>query len=239
MKNFVSWFRSLLVFLLPAIALGVIVGAVPGYMAYDYTWRDAQFCTSCHVHDYATEGWKNSVHGQKTTCHDCHHQPLRAYLRESWIMLTRHPKFPKDLDHTPYVKNHLCEACHRSEGMDQSTLTGPLSIDEIKKLPKIDQTWLHKKHLSKTTQLVLENKLEIPESERLEKPIPHKTINREKGPARPIACADCHGGSANRGHHFGAVDRACVRCHDTQHHPTTMNQFGCRSCHFQDFLIKK
>ncbi|MGE3975469.1 MAG: NapC/NirT family cytochrome c, partial [Bdellovibrionales bacterium] len=75
MKYFWMTLAPLFTFLAPSILGGIAMGVYPGYKAYEYAWKNAQFCTSCHVHDYATVGWKDSIHGDKTTCHDCHHQP--------------------------------------------------------------------------------------------------------------------------------------------------------------------
>lgn len=235
------WILSLLAFLMPSILGGAMVGTIPGYMAYKFAWDDAAFCTSCHVHDYATVGWKDSAHGAMTTCHDCHHQPLRAYIREAYIMLKHKPTFPMDLHHTPYVKKGLCESCHKAEGADLSTVTGPMSHEDIRKIPKIDASHLHARHLAEKTDLVLENDLEIPESERSMTPEPSQDLNRKKVAPRPIVCADCHGGPANRGHNFTATERSCVRCHlpdsTRDKHGGLMREFGCRNCHFQDFLV--
>ncbi|HEX4925265.1 MAG TPA: NapC/NirT family cytochrome c, partial [Bdellovibrionales bacterium] len=81
MGNLLKYLAASLSVVLPAMVLGALAGAFPGYKAYEYVWTDARFCTSCHVHDYATVGWAQSIHGEKTTCHDCHHQPLRAYFK--------------------------------------------------------------------------------------------------------------------------------------------------------------
>lgn len=223
-------------FLAPSLLIGFAVGAVPGYYAYRYTWYDADFCYSCHVHDYANLAWKNSSHGQSTTCHDCHHQPLRAYLRETWLMLTKRPKFPQDLHHTPYVPNDLCQICHVS-GADPARMTGPMPPEEVEKIPKVDAQRLHQIHLNAETDLVLENKVAISESERSMTPVPDERINRDRGEKRRIACADCHGGTVNRGHNFSAIDRSCVRCHEPVHQNGLTKTVGCRSCHFQSFLV--
>jgi len=225
-----------LVFLSPPMLGGLAVGVYPGYLAYEYAWKNEQFCLSCHVHDYANVGWKKSIHGDQTTCHDCHHQPLRAYIKEAWIMATRPPKFPKDLHHVPYVKENLCASCHLSGDQDYSTLTGPMPIEEIKNIPKVDKSQLHKVHLSKMTNLLLLNSLELAGGERSADPLTTKNLNRATGPNRPIVCADCHGSPTNRGHNFSAADRSCVRCHSSDHTSKFGRAYGCQSCHFQDFL---
>jgi len=238
MRNIFNKLKPVIIFLLPSVTLGALLGLYPGYQTYRYAWYDARFCTSCHVHDYASVGWKNSVHGQATTCHDCHHQRLRDYIRETVVMLTKRPHFPEDLHHTPYVKKELCSACHVSNAADHSTITGPMDLDDVLQIPKVDTSYLHKVHLAKTTDLTLLNTHSNKENERiLEKLNPDKEFSIQKGEARLITCADCHGGPANRGHNFSAVDATCVRCHQDSHSTQFNKEYGCRTCHFQQFII--
>ena len=229
--------KTLVIALAPPIIFGMLLGIYPGYMVYKYVWKDARFCTTCHVHDYATVGWSKSIHGQMTTCHDCHHQPLRAYMIEALTMVKKPPRFPADLDHTPYVKKDLCAACHLTHPHDQSTVTGPMEEEEIDKLPKVDRSYLHRVHLEKFTNLTSLNSHELTKQERSMTPEPVTELPRTEGPKRSIECSDCHGGPTNRGHNFSVVDVSCVRCHSSQHHESKALQMqGCRTCHFQDFL---
>lgn len=151
-------------------------------------------------------------------------------------MIKHRPKFPKDLHHTPYVKADLCEACHIKNPHSQDTLTGPMPLSEVAKIPKIDASALHKKHLEAKTNFTLLNSHALTEQERDPRPEPLKVLNKEKGPQRNVVCADCHGGPTNRGHNFSAVDAACLRCHVDVHNSKIIKEQGCRSCHFQDFL---
>lgn len=230
--------KILFVFLAPSLLLGAVVGLYPGYRFYRYAWFNPQFCTSCHVHDYATVSWSQSIHGEKTTCHDCHHQRLRDYVKEAYVMATHPPTFPKDLHHTPYVAKSLCSACHVANFADHSTITGPMASEDIEKIPKVDLSKLHKAHLSKETEFSLLNTHSFDENERDVNHLhPTLEINRTKAEKRLITCADCHGGPANRGHNFSAVDSTCIRCHEAPHKTKVGQTYGCRSCHFQEFLI--
>lgn len=230
--------KLILFFMTPSIMIGIIAGSFPGYELYKYTWYNAHFCTQCHVHDYASVGWAQSAHGPKTTCHDCHHQRLRDYFKEMYIMIKDRPKFPEDLHHTPYVKKELCSACHVSNAADRSTITGPFQFEDVMKIPKVDKSHLHFVHLNKKTDLILQNHKAHTANERNLENL-HPTIEPDltKGAERQITCADCHGGPQNRGHNFSAVDATCVRCHQESHKSKISQQYGCRSCHFQDFLI--
>lgn len=224
-------------------AIGALIGAYPGYQFYSYAWKDANFCISCHVHDYASIGWQESSHGLRTTCHDCHHQPLRAYMRETYVMLTKNPKFPKDLAHLPHIPRKLCESCHVSDPEDTSTITGPLSKEEVKKIPKVDQMYLHRVHMNAKTDLEPFSKYPLSEAEKMGDP--HFELPKTKGKERPISCMDCHGGPVNRAHQFTALSISCKRCHSltepenghpSEHHKR-VKEIGCRQCHFQDFLV--
>jgi len=226
--------KPILISLLPMFVLGFFLGSVPGYQFYEYTWKDANFCTSCHVHDYASVGWQDSSHGDKTTCHDCHHQPLHQYFEEAVILVTKNPKFPKDLDHVPYIPSKLCQACHLGEGQDLSTITGPMSPEEIAKAPKVDKTRLHRFHLEQKTTLKLLKEHKLSKKEKnADAPVMPKN---EYGKERLVTCSDCHGGPANRGHNFNAVDLSCIRCHQDSHKSGIGLKYGCRNCHMQEFL---
>jgi len=234
MKMNKSFLLLALTFMLPAIIVGFLIGSVPGYQTYNYVWKDANFCLSCHVHDYATNSWQDSSHGKMTTCHDCHHQPLHKYIQEGVIQVLQRPKFPEDLHHTPYVPSDLCQTCHVSTVHDKSTLTGPLAKESLEHLPKVDKMYLHRLHLKKETDLALLKSHTFSKEERMGQ---FKEPTRLKGEKRLITCSDCHGGPTNRAHNFTAVDISCVRCHNDVHESQVGKKYGCRSCHFQEFLL--
>jgi len=213
----------------PFILLGIGLGSYPGYMAYEYVWKDARFCTSCHVHDYASIGFEGSSHKDRTTCHDCHHQRLRDYIREPFVLILENTKFPKDLKHTPNIPDQLCQACHLSSARDRSTITGPLTQKEVDEVPKIDHTKLHAVHLAKTTDRPSPS--EIPLVEGMDNPHPQ---NHKLEKFRKIDCMDCHGGPTNRAHQLTATDTACLRCHAV--HNNIVSEVGCRGCHSSDFI---
>ena len=244
-RNLWSIIWPIIVFIAPWLLVGALVGSYPGYKLYQYVWNDAAFCTSCHVHDYASVGWKKSIHGQLTTCHDCHHQPLVDYARETILLVTKQPKFPKDLHHTPHVAADLCEACHMTEPEQTSSLAGPLSSQkaELKRLPKVDQLYLHALHLRMETRMPLPKMFPLGQEKNFGTFEPQKDESGAEGhreaktsTKRNVTCMDCHGGPANRAHDFSVADRSCVRCHASTHRTELVKNFGCRNCHYQDFL---
>lgn len=222
--------------MLPFLAFGALLGVYPGYKVYEHVWKDSSFCFNCHVHDYAHVSWTQSSHKELTTCHDCHHQPLKAYMLDAYHYFIHGAKFPRDLDHVPHVPKDICEACHLTNPKDTSTITGPLSMDEIKKLPKVDQKYLHRVHLAKKVKLKLfkEYKMGMKERRAEEVVLPLTTQKADK--ARPVTCSDCHGGLPNRGHNFSVADNSCLRCHPKIHNTKMGQKYGCRNCHFQDFI---
>jgi len=219
--------------LIPYFIVGIVLSIYPGYKTYEYVWKDASFCTSCHVHDYASNAWQASSHNQITTCHDCHHQPLRSYFKEFFIMIVKQPKYLKGLERVPHVPKEICSACHISDYKERGTISGPMRERDISKIPKIDQTFLHKLHLERQTDLELYTEQEITDPADIADP--KQYLSRERGPKRKIICVDCHGGITNRAHSFVAVDLACTRCHYERHPSGFVTEYGCRHCHFQDF----
>ena len=226
MKEILIKLRPFLIFLAPSFLIGAILGVYPGYRVYEFIWKDADFCTSCHVHDYATLAWHDSTHGALTTCHDCHHQSLTQYANTMIQLLLKNPESLKKMDHIPHIPKDLCAACHVSDAKSHSTVTGPLAQKGIENLPKVNLSHLHSLHLSRMTSLPQPNKSQDN----------HKSDNHIKG-SRNIICTDCHGGIPNRAHNFTATDRSCLQCHENIHKTTILKTFGCRNCHFQEFMV--
>lgn len=236
LKKIVLFVISYFTVLVPAVSIGMLAGTYPGYKAFEFVWDDARFCLSCHVHDYANDTWAESSHGKLTTCHDCHHQPLTMYMMEPVILILHQPKFPKDLKHVPHVPNDLCESCHLAEPPKHltSTISGPLTGEEVKYVPKVDKLVLHKIHLEAKTHLPLPKSFRIKEESFGDK---HSDKLEHE---RNLSCVDCHGAPPNQGHDFTATDASCVRCHQNTDQMTQVPHFNkamsCRNCHFLDFL---
>ncbi|MBW1881523.1 MAG: NapC/NirT family cytochrome c, partial [Deltaproteobacteria bacterium] len=112
--------RTLLVVV--SLLAGALTGVPVANSAFNYTWRGADFCDDCHVHDYANTAYARSVHVGVTTCHDCHKVPIRHYPRNLYVTFLRRPQGPEDI-HTPDVESVLCDACHSAES--EEGLTGP------------------------------------------------------------------------------------------------------------------
>lgn len=222
-----------------ALALGVGAGVVPERHIFDYLWRDPTFCGSCHVHDYANEAYDRSIHAGVTTCHDCHLVPIRHYPRNLWLMVFDRPQGPNDI-HRPEIPTVVCTRCHSKEA-DHDPLTGPMPEEMRARIAKVDDSTLHRAHLSSETR--------VPKASHGGDPNDDPTARAPSGPELglhipqtswdkgAIGCTDCHGSEANRAHQFTATRDACVACHkNTELHGGSMASADCRQCHLSGFV---
>jgi nitrate/TMAO reductase-like tetraheme cytochrome c subunit len=184
--------------LLGVILLGLLAGgfagAPVGQAGFEYTWKDANFCDNCHVHDYANEAWFASIHADLTTCHDCHRVPMRHYPKNLYLMAFDRPQTHDDI-HTPDVHSVICEQCHNSENTEE--LTGPMPESVRRQLPKVDTSPLHAAHLSAEEEISC---LDCHGS--LEDGRPHTFASANEH------CLDCH---EDQSTHNG--DLLCRDCH--------------------------
>lgn len=199
---------------LAALAGGLSAGAPASDALYDYVWRDARFCDDCHIHDYANENWARSVHGELTTCHDCHRVPLRHYPRNLYGALFDRPDSPEDVS-KPEVPVVICEQCHADAGAAEP-LTGPMPESLRARVPHIDASPLHRAHLDAK-----------------ERP-PGASPDAPEG---PIGCVGCHGGENQTAHTFEATSATCDRCHGGIH-PVDAGggDLACLDCHGRGFV---
>lgn len=219
------------------LVLGFFAGAPIGDAAYDYTWRDPNFCGDCHVHDYANENYFRSVHGGVTTCHDCHKVPLLHYPLELWIMVTGPPETPEDVGPT-HVPSVLCGACHL-EG-SQEELTGPMTEELRPQIVKVDHSPLHRIHLEATTRDpgpyrgahsaaagLAQHKTDAP-----------RGLSEETG---AMGCLDCHGSGGDlETHRFTAARSNCVSCHGALDVAGgRLKQLSCQECHLAGFVGRR
>ncbi len=223
--------------------MGLIIGSYPGYKVYEYMWKDEKFCMTCHQHDYASYSWRSSIHGRLTTCHDCHHQPLHQYAQEMFVLLTQADIYPRTMKHLPFVNRDLCESCHVTHPHDTSSISGPLEGKSLKDVPKIEKTRLHALHLGKKTKEPLPKAFNLlkEDVEQFGKFGGKSQMEVHPGKERSLVCVDCHGGIPNRAHNFSATDASCINCHEKiAKHPTQLQKtFGCRNCHFIEFLVER
>lgn len=198
-----------------AFAGGALAGIPAGDQVYNYEWKDADFCDDCHVHDYANEAWAESVHGELTTCHDCHRVPISHYPRNLYMMIADRPQGPEDI-HRPHVETVVCQQCHVAQG--EIELTGPMPADLLAHVVKVENSPLHKVHMEAES----------------------RDPGAAPGEAEPgeITCMDCHGSDENRAHSFPATTANCAACHEGEAHLDANDdaQVECRDCHFGGFV---
>ena len=101
---------------------------------------------------------------------------------------------------------------------------------------------MHAFHLEQKTNVALPKAFHIlKEDQKSFGSFGRNTEKVKEGEKRPIACVDCHGGIPNRAHQFSATDASCINCHQKVAHAPTefQKKFGCRNCHFSEFLIEE
>lgn len=221
-----------------SLVLGVGAGVVPEQHVFDYLWRDPTFCATCHVHDYANEAYDRSVHAGLTTCHDCHLVPIRHYPRNLYMMVFDRPQGPEDI-HRPEIPTIVCTRCHSKEA-DDEPLTGPMPAELRERIVKVDDSPLHRVHMSSETRKPSTSQGGDPDTKaepaREASTLDIPQMSWDKG---VIACVDCHGSESNRAHQFSANRQDCVSCHeDTQLHGGGMGSADCRQCHLSEFMGK-
>lgn len=228
LDRLLGWLRATASFLLshPASLVVVLVALIGGAAAgvpvgdgmYTYMWQDPRFCNDCHVHDYANEAWAASVHGQLTTCHDCHRVPIRHYPKNLVYAAFWRPQVPEDIP-KPHPTVEICEQCHSSTGGDEP-LTGPMAPEVRAEVVKIDHSPLHRLHLDSDHRT----------------PSAYEGGQTDQGEG-PIECLDCHGGENLTAHQFPARTEHCERCHEGVR-PEDEHGGGlqCLDCHAAGFL---
>lgn len=224
---------------LGAFMAGGVAGVGPQARIYNYMWRDPAFCDDCHVHDYANQAYDRSVHAGLTTCHDCHRVPIRHYPRNLVVTLFDKPQSQEDINR-PEVATVICTQCHSKE-TEGEPLTGPMPDEIRKRVVKVDDSPLHRAHMSsKTRDPAPAHGGEktatsaVPEAASAD----HAAHGeRPSWDAGVIVCVDCHGSDANRAHSFTATRDDCVACHkDTKLAGGAMAGADCRQCHLSGFL---
>lgn len=225
-------------------SLGVVIGALlsgslaglpAGDTMFRYMWADPRFCDDCHVHDYANQAWERSVHGQLTTCHDCHRVPIRHYPKNLVLALFDRPAGPDDIPR-PEVTMVICEQCHSVSGAEEP-LTGPMPEELRVQVVRVDDSPLHKLHLNAKSR--------VPSLYQGGKPDEVHTAATGEGEAEAhgeaasdkIECLDCHGGLHLKVHRFTATPDACESCHKgITPSDESGRSLSCLDCHARGFL---
>ncbi len=237
-----QWFevdRRTLMLALPVLAGSAAAGSYAGYEGYRYIWIAPEFCYACHIHDYAVEDWRHSIHGDVVTCHDCHMVPLMHYTKTLLHTFYDRPSFPDDLHELPRIPSQTCESCHLEAASELHELSSPMPQGVWERIVKVDESPAHLLHMMSTTRDPGEahgGHGGAPERQRRLVQQGPKAQDAGFGPG-VIECIDCHGSEANRFHNFFARDENCKECHeDLALRGEHLSDFDCRHCHFQDFL---
>jgi hypothetical protein len=241
-RRFFGWFRlgkAAIPISIAAFVVGSLGGGAIGHQGYLWAWIDPEFCYICHIHDYAVEDWRRSIHGEVVTCHDCHRVPLMHYTKTFFHTFVDRPSFPEDLEHLPHISSETCETCHITRADAFEELSSPMPLWVFDGTVKVEDSPAHVWHMEATTRDPGEVHGGDGEAPRREHRLPeHGAKAHELGLGTGIIeCIDCHGSEANRFHNFLARAENCIECHQNlslrgEH----LSDFDCKHCHYQDFL---
>ena len=213
-------------------------GGTVGFRGYEYAWVDPTFCGACHMHDYAIEDWRNSIHGGLVTCHDCHRVPLSHYIMDLIHTFYQRPTFPEDLTDLPRIPSESCESCHVTQAAALADLDSPMPRVVFEHVVKVEESPGHLAHLLATDRdpgTVRGGRGGATRHTR--HLVQHGATAKDVGLGTGlIECIDCHGTEANRFHNFSARQENCVACHEDLQQRGHVPDFDCRHCHFQDFV---
>jgi len=220
-----------------AFGAGILAGLPPAQAAFNYTWRDPDFCDDCHVHDYANEAYWRSAHAHVAVCHDCHKVPVMHYPIELYGLIFHEYNGPEDF-RAPKIQAVDCYMCHLTNP-DHVDLTGPMTDDLLDKVVKIDGSPLHVAHMN------AESRWPTPQAggpkDPQGDPVPLERTEHDlrfHNEAQPtvISCQDCHGAEDNRAHRFEARRDNCLSCHtEIEQAEGRLAAVECYECHYKGF----
>ncbi len=216
-----------------------VAGSAVGYRGYLWAWIDPEFCYICHIHDYAVEDWRRSIHGEVVTCHDCHRVPLMHYTRTLVHTFYDRPTFPEDLHELPRISSETCESCHLAQAAAFHELSSPMPEEIFESIVRVDESPAHVWHMEASARDPGDARGGSGGGPARTRRLPqHGLTATEVGYGTGnIECIDCHGSEANRFHNFQARAENCYECHeDLKVRGDHLSDFDCRHCHFQEFL---
>jgi hypothetical protein len=215
------------------------VGSYAGYKGYVYAWIAPEFCYLCHIHDYAVEDWRRSIHGDVVTCHDCHRVPLMHYTQTALHTVYDRPTYPEDLEELPHISSETCESCHVTGGAEFEELSSPMPRTIFDATAKVELSPGHMWHMESADRDPGEDHGGTGAWDLRDHALPeHGAKAHDLGfGTGAIQCIDCHGTEANRFHNFTARAENCHACHtDLTVRGEHLSDFDCRHCHFREFL---
>ncbi|MCL4456481.1 MAG: NapC/NirT family cytochrome c [Nitrospirae bacterium] len=113
-------FEHLKGFVLAAIVIVAVLGAIVGYRYYRYTQDEPQFCASCHLMKEAFSEWQKGRH-RDVVCQRCHH--LSVFEQNKLLMaFVVKGKEPLSQTHGREKPWKECKGCHMDE-MSQGSVT--------------------------------------------------------------------------------------------------------------------
>ncbi|MCL4536786.1 MAG: cytochrome c family protein [Nitrospirae bacterium] len=216
--SLMNLFEHLKGFVLAAIVIVAVLGAIVGYRYYRYTQDEPQYCASCHLMKEAFAEWQKGKH-RDVICQKCHQLSV---LEQNQLLVAF---VVKGNQNQPFSQTHgrekpwkACRKCHMDE-MTQGSLT-------------LNRSYGHARHVF---------------MQRIDCKICHKGTVHDFHPNEE-ACQECHQDKGVHGvgmeafsclkcHSFSEKtpsmipkDR-CIKCHTNIPKKGHMSDLLCHQCH--------
>lgn len=211
-------------FVLAAIVIVAILGAMVGYRYYRYTQDEPQYCASCHMMKEAFLEWQKGKH-RDVVCQQCHHLSM---IEQNQLLVA----FVVSGNNRPFSQTHgrekpwkACKKCHMDE-MSQAAILLNKSYGHVKHIfmEKIDcnvchQGTVHDFH---------------PDENACKKCHQNKGVHGMGMEA--FSCLKCHLFSENTPSII--PNDKCIKCHNDIPQKGIMAGLLCQQCHKPHGKIK-
>lgn len=204
-------------FILIAILITSVLGAVVGYKYYRYTQDDPQYCASCHLMKDAFTEWQKGKH-RDIVCQACHHLSIleQNQLLAAYVLSGNNKSFSQTHGREKPWKG--CKSCHMDE-MSQGSLTLNKSYGHARHvfLQHIECKTCHKSalHVFHPNENACQN------------------CHKDKGVhgigMEAFSCLKCHSFS-EKTPSMVPKDR-CIKCHTKIPSKGPMTGMPCHQCH--------
>jgi cytochrome c nitrite reductase small subunit len=206
---------------LAILAIIFVVGGV----GFQLVTSQPAFCTSCHEMNFYYNSWKNSTHGTKAVCLNCHSEPgLQGFIGEKVrgaeqlaAHISGNYKLPIQI--ITRVKNNQCLACHpETRNLTDKTIQAKhaLHMDKSVLCADCHNRIIHNQ--SGQPRVVAQDQCDKC----------HKAHTNFKllGVHATLNCENCHPGNKYRN-----IDPNCESCHEVPGNHIAGVVGNCDKCH--------
>ena len=204
-------------FILAAVLIVAVLGAVVGHKYYRYTQDDPQYCASCHLMKEAFLEWQKGKH-RDIVCQTCHHLSI---LEQNQLLVT----YVVKSDSKQFSQTHgrekpwqECRKCHMSE-VSQGSVT-------------LKKSYGHARHVfMQGTECKICHKGTVHDFHPNENAC--QNCHKDKGVhgigMEAFSCLKCHSFS-EKTPSMVPKDR-CIKCHNSIPRKSSMSDLLCHQCH--------